>query len=88
MKGWAFSHQPTANLAGFVDRQRVVNSATGRRLDGLCEVRMVVDWDLIDPRIHPYVLYTFAMTFLTIVGVLLGGISGSSKKAAASESCS
>jgi hypothetical protein len=50
--------------------------------------RLAVAWDRIDPRVHPYIVYTFVMTFLTVVGVLLGGVIGSSKKAAASESCS
>jgi hypothetical protein len=48
----------------------------------LWAVRMVVDWDRIDPRVHSYVLYTFLMTFLTIVGVLLGGILNRPKRAA------
>jgi hypothetical protein len=44
-------------------------------------VRMLVDWDRIDPAVHPYVLYTLMISFLTVVSVLFGGILAQPKKA-------
>jgi len=44
-------------------------------------IRMLVDWDRIDPAVHPYVAYTFVISFLTVVSVLFGGILANPKKA-------
>ena len=44
-------------------------------------IRMLVDWDRIDPAVHPYVLYTLMISFLTVVSVLFGGILAHPKKA-------
>ena len=35
---------------------------------------MLVDWDRLDPRTHPYLAYFFLTVLLTIVGVLLRGV--------------
>ena len=43
--------------------------------------RMLVDWDRIDPTVHPYVVYTFVRIFLTVVSVLFGGILSYPQKA-------
>lgn len=44
-------------------------------------IRMLVDWDRIDPAIHPSVLYTLVYIFLAVVSVLFGGILAHPKKA-------
>jgi hypothetical protein len=48
-------------------------------------IRMVVDWDRIDPAVHPYVVYTFVYIFLAVVSVLFGGILARPKKAPSTE---
>ena len=44
-------------------------------------IRMLVDWDRIDPAVHPYVLYTLVYIFLAVFSVLFGGILAHPKKA-------
>jgi len=44
-------------------------------------IKMLVDWDHIDPAVHPYVLYTLVSNFLTVVSVLFGGILARPKRA-------
>jgi len=43
--------------------------------------KMLVDWDRIDPKVHPYLAYFFLTVLLTIVGILLGSILARPKKA-------
>ena len=44
-------------------------------------IRMLVALDRIDPAVHPYVLYTLVLVFLTVVSVLSGGMLAHRKKA-------
>lgn len=41
---------------------------------------MLMSWDRIDPRVHPYVVYAFVYIFLAAVSVLFGAILGHPKK--------
>jgi hypothetical protein len=41
---------------------------------------MMMDWDRIDPRAHPYLAYFFLTVLLTIVGILLGSILAHPRK--------
>ena len=43
-------------------------------------MRMLADWDRVDPRVHPYVVYTFVYIFLTVVSALFGGILAHPKR--------
>ena len=43
-------------------------------------IRMLVDWDRVDPTVHPYVVYTFVSVLLTLVSVLFGGILSRCRK--------
>jgi hypothetical protein len=42
---------------------------------------MLVDWDRIDPKAHPYLAYFFLTVLLTVVGILLGSILARPKNA-------
>jgi hypothetical protein len=44
-------------------------------------IRMLVDWDRIDPAVHPYVVYTFVYISLAVVSALFGGILAHPQKA-------
>jgi hypothetical protein len=43
-------------------------------------IKILVEWDRIDPAYRPYPSYLLVIIFLTIVGVLLGGILARPKK--------
>lgn len=44
-------------------------------------IRMLVDWDRMDPTVHPYVLYFLVIIPLSVVSVLLGDILARPKQA-------
>jgi hypothetical protein len=46
----------------------------------LWAIRMLVDWDRIDPRIHPMVVYTFVCDFLAAVCVVFGCVLSNAKE--------
>ena len=44
-------------------------------------VRVLANWDRVDPTVHPYVLYFLVIIPLSVVSVLLGGILARPKQA-------